>query len=129
MQPNHPPGFPPAQAMPAQWSAPLPHSGLGVASFIISLMASVLLCVAFITLGAIEMDAPGSLDEDSAVLGFIGLLMLFTGMAQLVALGLGIAGIVQTGRQKIFGVLGTSFAALSLLGTLFLILIGIAAEL
>ena len=40
------------------------------------------------------------------------------------ALALGIAALVQTGRHKLFGVLGTVFAALGLISSLLLFLIG-----
>jgi hypothetical protein len=41
------------------------------------------------------------------------------------ALGLGIAGLVQKNRKKIFAVLGTIFSALSCMGTISVVVIGL----
>lgn len=105
----------------------LPHSGMGIASFIISLVAGVCLLVTFGIAGAAESQ-PGGLNEESLMAGVLGLLMLLAALAQVVALGLGIAGLVQAGRSKIFGVLGTVFASMALLGSLLLILLGVVLE-
>ena len=88
------------------------HPGLGVASFVISLVAGVLLLLIFGIAGLLE-SRPGGLDEESVAANLLGLLLLFMALAQLVALGLGIAGLAQAGRSKLFGALGTAFAALA----------------
>ena len=103
--------------------APLPHSGLGVASFILSLAAGLLMLILFGAAGIADSQ-PGGLDEESAAAIALGLLFAFTALALIVALGLGIAGTVQTGRSKLFGVLGTVFSSTALLGTLLLMLVG-----
>ena len=101
----------------------LPHSGLGIASFIISLVAGVGLLVVFGIADVAEAQ-PNGLDEESLMAGVLGLLMLLSALAQGVALGLGIAGLVHAGRSKLFGVPGTVFASTALLGSLLLILVG-----
>lgn len=108
-------------------AASLPHSGLGIASFIITLVAGVMLLVLFGIAGMAE-TRPNGLDEESLMAGVLGLLVLLSALAQVVALGLGIAGLMQTGRSKIFGVLGTVFASTALLGSLLLMLLGAALE-
>ncbi len=50
------------------------------------------------------------------------------GFAQVLALGLGIAALVQTGRSKLFGVLGTVFASTGLVGTVLILLLGALVE-
>jgi hypothetical protein len=45
-------------------------------------------------------------------------------VVDIVALGLGIAGLIQKKRKKLFAILGTVFAAATILGILFLIVIG-----
>ncbi len=74
-----------------------------------------------------DATQPGSLDTDTLLAGMIGLLMLMTALAQVVALGLGIASLTRVGCSKVFGVLGTVFASTSLLCTL-LIFVGAALE-
>lgn len=108
-------------------AASLPNSGLGIASFIISLVAGVGLLIVFGVAGVAEAQ-PSGLDEESLMAGVLGLLMLLAALSQVVALGLGIAGLVHAGRSKLFGVLGTVFASTALLGSLLLILLGVVLE-
>jgi ABC-type antimicrobial peptide transport system permease subunit len=71
------------------------HSGMGIASFIISLVMlfiQILIYNFFTTHG--HSDSLGAL-----ILCFI---------ANLVGVGLGIAGLAQKGRKRIFSVLGTT---------------------
>ena len=110
------------QAIPTQ-----PHSGLGIASFVISLGAGAILFIAIGIAGVLDTQ-PGGLDEDSVAAGLLGLAMVATGLAQTLALGLGIAALVQAGRNKLYGVLGTVFSATGLIGMLALILFGALLE-
>lgn len=110
------------QAIPTQ-----PHAGLGIASFVISLGAGAILFIAIGIAGVLDAQ-PGGLDEDSVAAGLLGLTMVATGLAQTVALSLGIAGLVQAGRNKLYGVLGTVFSATGLAGTTLLFLIGALME-
>jgi hypothetical protein len=104
-----------------------PHSGIGIASFIISLAAGAVLAILLGVAGVLEAQT-GGIDEESAAAIIIGLVMAFTGLAQLLALGLGIAALLQAGRNKLYGVLGTVFAATGLIGMLALILFGALLE-
>lgn len=108
-------------------AASLPHSGLGIASFIISLVAGVGLLVIFGIAGVAEAR-PSGLNEESLMAGVLGLMMMLAALAQVVALGMGIAGLLHAGRSKLFGVLGTVFASTALLGSLLLILVGAVLE-
>lgn len=105
-----------------------PHSGLGIASFVVSLAASALLLMLIGIAGALDSQ-PGGMDGDSAAAILLGLVMAFSGFAQLLALGLGIAAIVQVGRNKLYGVLGAVFSASGLLCTVTLFLVGALLEL
>ncbi len=104
----------------------LPHSGLGIASFIVSLVAGFDMLAIVGIAGVAEATQAGGLDETSPAAVGLGLLLLFTVPAQLVALGLGIAGLVQSGRSKLFGVLGTVFASTALLASLLLLMVSAA---
>jgi uncharacterized membrane protein len=102
------------------------HSGLGVASFITSLVSGILLFLLIVIAGVIEASTPGGMDEKSAAAVIVGLFMIFFLGASLVALGLGIGGLIQKDRKKIFAILGTVFAAITFLGTILLMMVGLA---
>ena len=101
------------------------HSGIGIASFIISIISGVLIFMLVVIATIIEGSTPGGMNEDSIGAIIIGLFVfLFLGMA-LVALALGIVGILQKGRKKIFAILGTVFSGVSFAVTIFIIILGL----
>tara|TARA_B100001059_G_scaffold226641_1_gene255370 strand:+ start:82476 stop:82805 length:330 start_codon:yes stop_codon:yes gene_type:complete len=104
----------------------LKHSGLGIASFITSIVAGILIFVLIVIAGIMEASTPGGIDETSADAVIIGLFLLAFLGASIVAFGLGISSLIQKNRKKIFGILGTTFSALIVLGTAFLIVLGLA---
>lgn len=102
------------------------HSGLGVASFITSIISGVFIFLLIVVAGVMEASTPGGMDEESIGAVMVGLfLLLFLGAA-LVALGLGIGGLLQKERKKIFAILGTVFSAVWLVITFFIMLLGLA---
>lgn len=103
------------------------HSGLGIASFITSLTAGALLLL-LIAVASVAESRPGGLDEESAAASLLGLGMLLTALTQMTALGLGIAALTQTGRNKLYGVLGTVFASVALVVTLLILVLGTLLE-
>jgi hypothetical protein len=103
----------------------LKHSELGIASFIISLIAGIALMVIVFSAGIIEATTPGGMDESSLQAVLIGLSMyIFIGLA-MVALGLGLAGLVQKGHRKIFALLGTIFSVVAIINTLLILFVGL----
>ncbi len=102
------------------------HSGLGIASFITSIIAGILIFLLIAVAGVMEASTPGGMDEESAGTIVVGLLLIAFLGASLVALGLGIGGLMQKERKKIFAILGTVFAAVSLVGTISLMILGLA---
>ncbi|HLS83500.1 MAG TPA: hypothetical protein VK016_02450 [Arenimonas sp.] len=102
----------------------LKHSGMGIASFIISLVVGFAIFVAIIIAGVMETSTPGGLDENSPEAMLLGLVLIALLFADVVALGLGVAGLFQRERRKVFAILGTIFAGTAVLGTIALIVIG-----
>ena len=90
-------------------------SRIGIASFVISIPAGVLTLVLFVISGVMSVD--------NVMLGF-GLIGL--SIANLVALGLGIAGLFQKERKRIFAILGTVFSSAVIVVTVALVIFGIA---
>ena len=100
------------------------HSGLGVAAFVISRCVGLLQFILIVTAGVIEAASESGMDENSPealVLGagIIGLLLV-----DVLAIGLGIGGVVQSNRKKIFAVLGIVFAAITIVLTVVLMILG-----
>lgn len=92
------------------------HSGLGIASFVLALIAGALLLLLVGVAALLAAATPGGIDEDSPAVVVLGL-MIFGGLfVAVVALGLGIAGLFQPRRAKVFAVLGTVFSALAIAG-------------
>ena len=104
-----------------------PHSGLGIASFIISMAAGAALVILLVIAGVLGSQS-GGMDEESAGAIVLGLLLALTALGHVLALGLGIAALVQAGSNKLFGILGTVFASMALLLTLLIVLIGAVIE-
>lgn len=101
----------------------LKHSGLGIASFIMSLICGLgLFVIVFI---ASMMSLNGEMDETSSAAMIIGLAMfVFLGL-EFIALILGIVGWTQKDRKSVFGILGTVFSAVVIVGMIGLIAIGL----
>ncbi len=104
---------------------PAGHSRLGIASFALSLAMGAVLFQLVVILGVLESTTPGGLDEDSAVTIILGLLVIFSLFLDLVAFGLGIAGIFQHRRKKMFAILGAIFSGFTLLIVVALTVVGI----
>ncbi|MFO0970320.1 MAG: hypothetical protein U0793_32630 [Gemmataceae bacterium] len=101
-----------------------PHSGLGVASFII-VMCGFVICTLMIVLGAVIAANSRGWGPNPAEVFLIGGGMILGGILDLTALGLGIGGMCQPQRKKVFAILGTVFSALILIGALTLFLMAL----
>jgi hypothetical protein len=104
------------------------HSGFGIASFVIACVSAVLIFILLLVAGVIESSTPGGMDENSPVTIAIGLLAIVFVFLSLVGLGLGIAGLFQSERRKVFAVLGTVFGLVTVLGTAAIIAVGMSMQ-
>ncbi len=78
----------------------------------------------FVIAGIIETTSPGGIDEESIGALIIGLFLFgFVGL-DLVAIGLGIAGIFQQTRKRILAVIGTVIALATEIITISIMTIG-----
>ena len=100
------------------------HSGFGIASFIISLLTGMGLCLAIAILTFLEYKDPGLLDRETMISNLLGLVIIAGIAVDLVAIGLGLAGLLHKNHKKIFAILGTIFAALGVVGITALIVFG-----
>ncbi len=100
------------------------HTGMGIASFVTSMVAAVLVFMLLLVAGVMEVTTPGGIDEESAGAVIVGLCIIALLGIDLVAIGLGIAALLQVGSKKVFAVLGLVFACVTIVGTLLLMVIG-----
>lgn len=104
------------------------HSGLGVTSFIMSIVTGFVMFVVVGTAGYLEMSTPGGLNEESPAAVLVGLGVIGTGLLVLLGLGLGIGALFQTDRKKTFAILGVTINGVIIAGTVGLMVIGSLAE-
>ena len=100
-------------------SVVLGQTGLGIASLILSIFSIMLA-------GMVESATPGGMDENSPEAILIGLFLVGFMGAALLGLGLGIGGLVQQNRNKTLAIVGTVLSAVTLVGSMSIILLGLA---
>lgn len=101
------------------------HSGLGIASFCVSLLTALGIFATIAVASVMELSTPGGMDEDAPSTVIVGLIII---AGILIAFGSAIAGLAscfQRDRLKIFGILGAGIGGLAALATLGLIVIGL----
>lgn len=118
------------------------HSRMGIASFVISIL--VVVAILALVVGApLVLSSTGALDAQSfdpadpqsidlpnetlIALQVIGFGFLGGVLLSFVGLGLGIAGMVQRRRRRLFAIIGTVLNGLVVLGVLALILLVVVA--
>ena len=98
------------------------QSKLGIASFVISFSSGLFI---FFLLFVIRLSYGGEvegIDDSKDDFVILGIILLFFLAATLVALGLGLAGIIQKERKKTFAILGSVFSVIILTSYLVYIL-------
>ena len=102
------------------------QSKLGIAALIISIFTAIGLFILFLIAGVMESNTIGGIDEESVGAIIVGLFIFGFAFLDLLAIGLGIAGIFQKTRERITAIIGTIISSATLIITLSLIGIGIA---
>jgi len=98
------------------------HGGLGIASFVISVVVLILVFVLFAIAGIMKPSNPQTMSAINTIIGLVFILLLFMG---LIGIGLGVAGAVQKKSKKVFPVLGIVIGTGTLVLSLILVVIGI----
>ncbi len=98
------------------------HSGLGIASFILALFT----WFGLVGLGIMAVVATGGSEfaDDSPVAIGLGLGIVLVGLIGILAVLLGIAGVLQSERKKTFGFLGLVISLLAIASTIALTALG-----
>lgn len=110
-------------------SASKPHSGLGIASFAIVMLAGIVIFTSFIAAGILGAEAQDDLDGQGMAIMLVGLGIIGGMMLDVIGTVLGIAALFFPDQNKLFAVLGTVLGALLFLGVAGLLGIGIAMQL
>ena len=91
------------------------HSMQGIASFVTAIVGGLSFLTLGVSLGYMELNTPGGIDETSKAVILMGLGIILALFILLISLGLGIGGLIQKERKKIFSVLGAVFSFFMLL--------------
>lgn len=113
--------LPPESEIPLKPEDPAKHSGFGIASFIISIVAGFIEFTAIIVAG-IMATLTENITQTSSIA--IGLVIIFSLFLNLTGIGLGIAGLTQKNKKKIFSILGLVFNSFIILLLIVLMIIG-----
>ena len=103
------------------------HSGVGVASFVTSIIASTGMIFLYVVAAYMHVASGGGIDETSSGAMVLGLFIMLFFIVLLISVGLGIAGLVQKNTKKIFPLLGTIFSSVVFLITGVVMAIGMAS--
>lgn len=131
-------GYAPAGGVPERENK---HSRMGIASFVIAIVSVVAIVVLFIVAGFLTAQLSQGVDFQNATPqelqqdlqnspGFVGLALAGVGifaslLVSLVGFVLGVAGMVQGRRKRLFAILGSVFNGLVLLAFILLFLLGL----
>lgn len=102
------------------------HSGLGIASLIISILAGMGLVAVIAVIGYLEVTTPNGINEESPLVIGLGLSILGLLLLDFLAAILGFVGLFQPDRKKLLAVLGlflssgtiVAYIGLAILGSL-----------
>jgi len=102
------------------------QSKLGIASLLISIFTAIGLFLVVLIASVMDSNTYGGIDEESAGAIILGLFIIGFGFLDLLAIGLGIAGIFQNIRRRATAIIGTIISSATLIITVSLIGIGLA---
>ncbi|MCB2155876.1 hypothetical protein KQI84_13420 [bacterium] len=101
------------------------HSGFGIWSLVISLLAGLGIILVFAVATAAEMASPGSMQGETPQTMLLGLAIIGLMMIDIVAFLLGVASLFQQNRKKALGGCGLGCSGMTLFAVIGLILLGL----
>jgi len=112
------------------------QSKLGIAAFVLGILALLIFCVAFIisfSYGfSLAVDnpnsTPGMIDQSNPAIVIASVLFCCSPVFSLAGMGLGIAAVVQKTEKKTFGIIGLVINSLIVLSICGLFIIGLVAQ-
>ena len=100
------------------------HSGLGIASFMISMVIIGFFLFLFFLAVIFAVAAPDLADTNPIYVRILGAFLMIASLANLAGLVLGIAGMRQIDRKKVYPILGLVFNLMIIAGMIMLMIIG-----
>ncbi len=118
------PYSPPQEFVPAQLAHPTRqgHSGLGVASFLLGILAS--LGSIAVVVGAGILGSSGAINGEPAAAMIVGFSMIVVVMTTAFAAGLAVGGLVQKEKSKVFAIIGLIINSLLIVSLFGMVLLG-----
>lgn len=104
------------------------HSGLGIASLIISILAGMGLVAAIGVIGYLEVTSPNGINEESPLAIGLGLTILGLLSLDFVAAILGFVALFQPDRKKLLSVLGLFLSSGTIVACIGLAILGSMIE-
>jgi hypothetical protein len=101
-----------------------PHSGFGVSSFAIAVTGFLAAFALFAVAAYMEASTEGGMPEDSPEAIVVGLMILALCFVFVLGIALGIAGVVQNSKRRVFGIIGLVCNTGSLVLVVAMIVIG-----
>ncbi len=100
------------------------HTGVGIASFVLGVLAGLTAFGLLVVSVALAMRAGDEIDDDTVMFASLGLGLLGVIALAIVGLVLGIGGLAQANRRRVFAILGVCCNSVVLLGIAALIVLG-----
>ena len=123
--PFAPPGSIYAQQADANFVLQKKHSGLGIASLVLAIVLGITAFSLVVIAGVMAGANAEGMDEESAAAIILGLSIFAVIGLNFVGFALGVAGLFQRDRLKVFAILGTLFNGMVIAGMIGLIIIGL----
>ncbi len=105
-----------------------PHSGLGKASFVISTASVVAIFGSLVVATTIKASNPGMIEPGSGGSALLGVVLILAMTGLFTALGLGVSGLFQQHRARLFPVLGILVSLSAMSGLAVMITVGLLAD-
>lgn len=122
-----PTSFPPSAPLPTTPTR-LPHSGLGIASLVISVVSGIAFLATAVFSGLLYNSGNDAMYDLEAIFAILGLLLFAEIGGLVLAFGLGIAGLFQQNRNKSTAIIGTILSCIGGFVLVSFMLISIIAE-
>jgi hypothetical protein len=103
-----------------------PHGKLGIVSFVMALVTGLGEFVLIAIAGVMESSTPGGMDENSPKAMVLGLLLLFGLLLAVLGAILGIAGMFDSAKKRVFAVIGLCLNGLIVLLGIGMLVLGLA---